>query len=67
MDGAKEIQDKNRVYAESGRGTFDRVIETVEKIKKEYPEFLNNVHFNMVMDPEDGYRTSSDFFYMMTG
>lgn len=62
LDGAEEIQNKNRVYAESGKGTFERVITSVEKIKKEYPDFLNNVHFNVVMDQEDGYRASSDFF-----
>lgn len=62
LDGSKEIQDKNRVYAESGKGTFDKVIENIEWIKEKYPDFLDNIHFNMVMDPEDGYSISNEFF-----
>ena len=62
LDGAKEIQDKNRVYAGSGLGTFDKVIENVVWLKEEYPEFLNNIHFNVVMDPADGYSVSNNFF-----
>ncbi|WP_168356647.1 Cys-rich peptide radical SAM maturase CcpM [Petralouisia muris] len=62
LDGSKEIQDKNRVYAESGKGTFDKVIENIGWLRKEFPDFLQRVHFNMVMDPVDGYSISNDFF-----
>ena len=62
LDGSKEIQDKNRIYAANGEGTFDNVMEKIEWIKEDYPNFLNNVRFNMVIDPEDGYKKSNDFF-----
>ncbi|MDE7425622.1 MAG: Cys-rich peptide radical SAM maturase CcpM [Lachnospiraceae bacterium] len=62
LDGSKEIQDKNRVYAESGKGTFDKVIENIGWLRKEFPDFLQRVHFNMVMDPVDGYSVSNEFF-----
>lgn len=62
LDGSKEIQDKNRVYAESGKGTFDKVIGNIRWIRKEFPEYLDNIHFNMVMDPADGYTASNLFF-----
>lgn len=62
LDGSKEIQDKNRVYAESGKGTFDKVIENISWLRKDFPDFLQRVHFNMVMDPVDGYSISNEFF-----
>lgn len=41
IDGPKEIHDKNRRYA-SGEGTFSRVIESIELLKK-YPQIFEGV------------------------
>lgn len=62
LDGAKDIQDKNRIYAGTGNGTFDDVIRNVTWLKKHYPDYIKNIHFNVVMDPEDGYSSSNEFF-----
>lgn len=40
IDGPKHVNDKNRIYR-SGKGSFDRIMENVEELKK------NNVVFNL--------------------
>lgn len=62
LDGPEVIQNKNRIFAGDGRGTFDRVMESVTYITAHYPAYMDYVHFNMVMNPEDGYQAASDFF-----
>lgn len=62
LDGPEDIQNKNRVFAGSDKGSFDSVMQSVVYITENYPQYMDNVHFNMVMNPEDGYRESSDFF-----
>lgn len=55
LDGPREIHDKNRVFAESGKGTFDTVIRNINYIKENWPEFFKRIHFNMVVDPGNDY------------
>lgn len=62
LDGPESIQNKNRVFAGNDRGTFDSVMQSVMAITENYPDYIDNVHFNMVMNPEDGYKESNDFF-----
>lgn len=62
LDGPENIQNKNRVFAGSDKGTFDSVMHSVMDITENYPDYMANVHFNMVMNPEDGYKESNDFF-----
>lgn len=61
LDGAKEIHDKNRVFA-NGHGTFESVIEKVEFIKKHHPAFFKLLSFNMVIDPQYDYGKIDDLF-----
>lgn len=62
LDGSEEIQNKNRVYAFDGRGTFDTIIKNIEYIRKNYNHYLSKIHINVVMDPEDGYEKTNEFF-----
>lgn len=62
LDGPEAIQNKNRVFAGTEKGTFDSVIKNVVYITKNYPQYIDNVHFNMVMNPEDGYKDANEFF-----
>lgn len=62
LDGPENIQNKNRIFAGSGRGTFESVMKSVMYITENYPEYVSNVHFNIVMNPEDGYKAANDFF-----
>lgn len=62
LDGPEKIQDRNRVFAGSGEGTFASVKRNIEMIIREYPAYMKYVHFNVVMDPSDNYFQISEFF-----
>jgi len=50
LDGPKEINDQNRVFAD-GSGTYDTVIENIRLIQKIAPEYAKKISINMVMNP----------------
>lgn len=62
LDGPKHIHDKNRKYSNSKESTYDKIIDNVNKIKKMYPEYLEKVLFNVVLDPENDISCVNDFF-----
>lgn len=53
LDGIKEINDKNRVFANSDKGTFDYVIKNLKIIMQDFEEFSSHVFINMVVDPSN--------------
>lgn len=62
LDGPKEIHNKNRKFAGSGTGSFDKIMESMEILKERYPEYFRNILFNVVMDPTADYKCISEFF-----
>ncbi len=54
LDGPKEINDKNRVFAD-GRGTFDSVMRQIELIKKIAPGYFKKLMISMVIDPMNDF------------
>lgn len=62
LDGPKEIHNKNRKFAGSGIGSFDKVIENMGKLKKKYPEYIKKVMFSVVLDPTADFKCVSEFF-----
>ncbi len=62
LDGPKEIHNKNRKFAGSGAGSFDKIMENLETLKERYPDYLNKIMFNAVMDPEADFKCISEFF-----
>lgn len=62
LDGDREAHDKNRVFSSNEKGTFDTVIRNLEKIKRLYPDYLDLIHINAVIDPTTNFDSSSDFF-----
>lgn len=54
LDGPKEINDKNRVFA-NGKGTFETVIAKIHNISKEYPEIADKIQISMVIDPQNDF------------
>lgn len=61
LDGPKEIHDMSRKFA-SNEGSFETLINNVKMIKEYYPVFFeNNIAFNTVLNPENGYSCVSDF------
>lgn len=62
LDGPKQIHDKNRRFAVNNCGSFDVVMEKLEMIKNKYPDYLPNIGFNVVLDPENDFSCASEFF-----
>lgn len=62
LDGSKDIHDRNRVFAATGKGTFDAIMEGLQKIKRESPELYSRIIFNAVIDPTQGNSCSNNFF-----
>lgn len=54
LDGPKEIHDRSRIFA-NGAGSFDIVMQNIEKVKAKAPEYANQIGFSMVMDPSNDY------------
>lgn len=55
LDGPERIHDKNRVFAESGKGTFGVVIKKLEEVYRKEPEFFKSLTLNMVIDPSNDF------------
>ena len=52
IDGPKEINDANRVFANIKDSVFNKVMENIEIIYREYPDLFNRTTINMVIDPK---------------
>lgn len=62
LDGPKEIHDQNRVFAATGKGTFDKIMENIKYIKQNYPTVYKRCSFNAVLDPTLDIGCASQFF-----
>ena len=62
LDGPKEIHNNNRITMASGEGSYEKVIESLKKIKDKWKNCQSKVNFNAVMSPEYGFKIYSDFF-----
>lgn len=51
LDGPKEMNDKNRKFLNNKGSVFDKVIENIEKIEKDYNDLFKTISINMVIDP----------------
>ncbi|QNK41196.1 Cys-rich peptide radical SAM maturase CcpM [Caproicibacter fermentans] len=54
LDGPKEINDKNRVFAD-GRGTFETVMDHIARVREIAPKYAEKLQISMVMDPLDDF------------
>jgi len=54
LDGPKEINDRNRVFA-NGKGTFDVVVSKIKRIREIAPEYAAKLQISMVMDPANDF------------
>lgn len=61
LDGPKEINDLNRVFA-NGEGTFDRVMEKINLVKAIDPEYAEKLQISMVMDPRNDFDCINQIF-----
>ena len=61
LDGPKLIHDKNR-RTKTGQGSFDRILKNITWIKINYPEYFDNISFNIVTTPDVDIQEVYDFF-----
>lgn len=63
LDGPQEVHDENRRFAETGKGTFSKIMENIEFLLGIYPDIVKkNVAFNAVMDRRFNFNCFNDFF-----
>ena len=62
LDGPREIHNKNRKFAGNGTGSFDKVMENLEVLKRKHADYFKNVLFSVVMDPASDFKCISEFF-----
>jgi len=55
LDGPREINDKNRKFANSNKSVFDKVIKNIIYIKENYKTLFNRISINMVIDPTQDF------------
>ncbi len=61
LDGPKEFHDRNRLI-QGKRGSFDIVINNIEQIHNNHPDYAKKVSFNCVIDPKNDLKYLNDFF-----
>jgi uncharacterized protein len=61
LDGPKEINDLNRVFA-NGKGTFDTVINALSLVREVDPDYAERIQISMVMDPKNDFDCINQIF-----
>lgn len=62
IDGPSSVHDANRKFANGSCGTFDKIMENIERIQEKYPEYLSNVSISTVLDPKSDFGCTNEFF-----
>ncbi len=62
LDGPKTVHDKNRRLSSNGCGSYDKVMESLNLIRTKFPDYLQYVSFNAVLDTTNDYRDVIDFY-----
>lgn len=62
LDGPKENHDANRIFASTGKGSFDVIMQNISYIKEKYNKLYKTLTFNAVLDPALDATCASKFF-----
>lgn len=62
LDGPKDIQNKNRFFADEHRGTFETIMKNLSKVKSVDENYMNKISFNAVIDLSQDFTCANDFF-----
>ncbi|MBY6914834.1 Cys-rich peptide radical SAM maturase CcpM [Clostridium botulinum] len=62
IDGPKEIHDKHRKFVIDNESTFDKVFSNIKKIREKFPNYINKISFNAVVNPENDFNVINNFF-----
>ncbi len=55
LDGPKGVHDDNRRFANSGAGSFDKVIATLKGIYDKHPDYFEKMLTSMVIDSKNSF------------
>lgn len=61
LDGSREEHNANRVFV-NGEGSYDTIMENIKRIKEKNPEFIENIHFNTVINQNNNYENIREYF-----
>ncbi len=62
LDGPKEIQNQNRVFATNKQGSYDTVIKNIRNLWERQPDFAQMASINMAINPENGFEEINSLF-----
>ena len=62
LDGPRNIHNKNRIFANSNKGTFDLIMENIALIREKYLFFDKKISFNAVIDLKQNVSCTNEFF-----
>lgn len=62
LDGPKELHNANRVFAATGKGSFETVIENIKLMQEKFPALHKRLSFNAVLDPRLDPACWNEFF-----
>lgn len=61
LDGPKELHDRYRKTTD-GKGSYETIMEKIEYINKKFPQFVENILINCVIDPGADFGCLNNFF-----
>jgi len=61
LDGPRVIHDQNRVFSD-GKGSFAKIMENLNYIKKRNPDFFNRISFLNTLAPNIDYGCVNEFY-----
>ena len=53
FDGSKQIHDRNRKFRNSNKSTYDVIVKNLKMILNRFPNYINKIMINTVVDPSD--------------
>jgi len=62
LDGPEEIHDSHRKLALNNDGSFNKVFNNIIKLKEKFPDYIENISFNAVIDPQNDFSVIDKFF-----
>lgn len=62
LDGPEEIHDSHRKLALNNSGSFNKVINNIISLRENFPDYIDKISFNAVIDPQSDFSSIDKFF-----
>lgn len=62
LDGPQKIQDSHRKLAFDNSGSFNKVFNNIIRLKEKFPDYIEKISFNAVIDPQNDFSSIDEFF-----